>query len=90
MIKLPKHKCSLTIQHNPHKDLYETAEQWLSEQGDCYTWEMDETREQAIEDNEIWTLQWYPDTQIVFIAIAAPTIYSLFEYAEQVELELHG
>ena len=26
---LPKNECSLTLEHNPHKDIYLTVQEWI-------------------------------------------------------------
>lgn len=77
---LPKHKASLTICHNDHKDIYESAEQWIVNNEWC-DWKNDEDKQRAIATDSIWTIQWYPDTPVGFIAIAAPTLAELLEWA---------
>ncbi len=94
-MKFPAHKCSLTLTHNDHKDMYETAEQWLAEQilldGEpFYAWKSEEARARAILTDEVWTLQWYPNTPIGFISIAAPTLDELEAFALQKDAGLMG
>lgn len=89
-MKFPDHKCGLTLEHNPHTAYYETVAQWLSRperegEDDFYAWQSNEARQRAIDTNEVWTLQWYPDTPIGFIAIAAPTLDELLAFASSDE-----
>ena len=47
---------------------------------DLYAWESEEAKQRAIEMDECWTLQLYPDTPIGFMAIAAPTLEDLLRF----------
>jgi hypothetical protein len=87
---LPKHECSLSIEHNPNRDEYQTVEEWVTERhkregdrtGICYfIWESPEHRQRAIDTNELWVMRWYPDTPIGFNEIAAPTLQDLIAFA---------
>lgn len=80
-MELPKHKASLTICHNDHKDVYETPEQWIVDHDDWCEWKNDEDKQRAIDTDSIWTIQWYPETPIGFITVAAPTLPELLEWA---------
>ena len=84
MMNLPPHKCALFINHNEHRVYYETIEHFL----DCYmvpatapSFASDEARARAIATDELWTMQWYPDTPIGFHFIAAPTLEELLAFA---------
>jgi len=79
-IALPKHKCGLSLEHNIHKNTYEKAEEWIINNNWC-EWESEESKQQAIDTDEIWTLQWYPETPIRFYGIAAPTFDGLLRLA---------
>ena len=79
---LPEHKCSLSIVHNRHKDYYETVEEYLDSIEDFYDlFSSEDSLTKCIETNEIWELQWYPETPIGFEAIAAPTLLDLLLFA---------
>jgi hypothetical protein len=67
----PAHKCSLTLQHNDHRSVYETVEQWCESRCEHFDWVSDDQRLKAIETDEVWTLQWYPNTPIGSHALAA-------------------
>lgn len=84
-MKLPNHKSGLYLEHNDHRNVYETIEEWLSQRDDMYQWKDEESKQRAIATDEIWTLQWYPVTPIGFYAIAAPTLEELLKLAEEVE-----
>ena len=75
---LPEHKCSLSIEHNRHKDYYETVEEYLNSIEDFYDlFSSEDALAKCIDTNEIWELQWYSNTLIGFNAIAAPTLLDL-------------
>src|SRR4051812_9176055 len=73
---LPSHKCSLTLEHNPHKVLYRTVAQWLEEVDvePGLTWPSPQERQRALDTNEVWVLTWYPNTPIAFQWVAATTL----------------
>lgn len=90
---LPTHKCGLYLEHNAHKDYYETAIESIVENHNnpCpYQWKNDEHKNRSMDTNEVWTLQWYPRTPIGFHLIAAPTLSELLEFALEVESEERG
>lgn len=85
----PEHKCGLFLKHNVHRDYYQSAADWCKEQdergeGGMYEWESDEAKARAIATDEIWTLQWYPNTPVGFNAVASPTLPELLEWASHV------
>jgi hypothetical protein len=87
-VKFPKHKCGLHLNHNEHKNIYQTAAESIEDgkRMECSaSWENEEAKQMAIKTNEIWTLQWYPDTPIGSYYIAAPTLEDLLKFAEKVE-----
>lgn len=79
-MKLPEHKCGLYLEHNANRDYYETVEQYLHE-NTHYQFKDDAARQACIYSNELWTLQWYPNTPNGFIAVAAQTLDELLELA---------
>ena len=84
MIELPRHKCSLTITHNDHKDYHRTLAQELELYGDDNNWPSDEAKQRAIDTDEIWVIQWYPDTPIGSYRVAAPTLEEALAFANSV------
>lgn len=88
-MKLPAHKGSLYLTHNDHKSAYQSALEWCEDLNaeSLATWQSEEHKQRAIATDEIWTLQWYPDTPIGFFSVAAPTLDELLAFAEEVERE---
>ena len=83
-LKLPAHKAGLYLKHNEHKDVYETVEEWaMNSFYDDDDWASMEEKAKAIETNELWHLQWYPDTPIGFCTRLASTLEALLEGLEE-------
>ena len=72
---LPEHKCGLYLEHNSHKDVYETIEE-SCDPGDFVS---EKEWLKAVEDNSVWRLQWYPDTPIGFYIVCASTLEAVEE-----------
>jgi hypothetical protein len=84
--ELPLHKCGLELNHNPHLGYYETAASWINTSDDQGPdWESDEDKALAIENNDFWTIQWFPQTPIGSCYIAASDLNKLLEFAATVE-----
>jgi len=78
---LPKYACSMSITHNDHLGVYETVAQQVSD-GSWVTrsdFVSDAECERAIETNELWAIQWYPDTPVGFYKRFASTLEALLE-----------
>lgn len=86
MIYLPPHKVSLCLAHNQHKAYYESAEDYILHNEERFDFRSEEERQACITTDEIWELQWYPETPVGFNCIASHTLESLIEYAK----ELHN
>jgi hypothetical protein len=89
-LKFPKHKGGLYLTHNNHKGSYETAKERIEkyEENEIYDlsdWKDKESRQRAIDTDEIWDLQWYPDTPVGSYKVLAPTLEELLELALEVE-----
>ena len=72
---LPEHKCGLYLEHNAHKDVYETIEEFY----DPGAFVSEKERLKAVETNSVWKLQWYPDTPIGFYVVCASTLDAIEE-----------
>jgi hypothetical protein len=80
---------SLTIGFNDdHASNYVTAEGWRDEYGfysgderDIITWASDEERAKAIQENSVWTIQWYPNTPVGFCCVGASTLRAAVGFA---------
>lgn len=89
--KLPRHDCSLTLCHNEHRDYYLTCEQAEAEavarHGPAtWSWVSPEQRAKALETNDYWSIQWYPDTPIGSYKVYAADLSALLEYVETLDV----
>ena len=66
---LPRHKCSLTIEHNQHLDYYQGITEYLTEARA----EPEEIAD-CVAAGEVWTVHWYPDTPIGSYIVHAGTL----------------
>ncbi len=86
---------SLTIGFNDdHAYNYTTAAGWRDEYGmyqgnenDLISWVSDEERDRAIEQNSVWTIQWYPETPVGFSCIGASSLPALFTALAEIAAE---
>lgn len=79
-MKLPKH-INLTITHNDHNSVYRTVGEYATE----LDWVSEEEKQKAIASNEIWEIQWYPNTPIGFFRVAASNLDVLLDYVNSQE-----
>ena len=70
---LPEHKCGLYLNHNEHRDVYETVEEYYEAEDFISL----EERNKSIAEDNVWVLQWYPNTPIGFNRIAASTLEAI-------------
>jgi hypothetical protein len=83
-MKFPKHKCGLHLTHNAHKDYYEPIAEYVQhDYADCFKDE--EEKKRAVDTDEIWEIQWYPNTPVGFNKVAAPTLEEVLALALEVE-----
>jgi hypothetical protein len=78
-VMLPAHDAELMLNHNPHLNVYETVEGWTSD-FDREDWVSPVEKQKAIATNELWVLQWYPNTPIGFNRIAAASLSAIAQY----------
>ena len=83
MINLPKHKASLHITHNDHTTNYESVKDYLD--NEWFNDESEEIKKSCIDANEIWELQWYPDTPIGSYRVIGATLESCIKQAKEIE-----
>lgn len=81
----PEHKASLHLTHNEHKSYYRTVKEAIEDndhgyRADC--WVSEEQKQKAIEKDECWTLQWYPETPVGFHILSAADLYVLLDAAK--------
>ena len=81
MYNLPTHKCGLYLIHNEHKDVYETVESYyeLPDFISQAEWE------NAVKQDSVWILHWYPDNPVSFFKIAASSLDAVLEAAQRIE-----
>jgi hypothetical protein len=70
---LPKHKCGLHLMHNDHINIYMTIEENYNK--DQFVSEAE--WEKAIRTNNVWCLEWYPETPIGFHVICASSLEAI-------------
>ena len=71
-LALPPHEGAAHISHNSHRSIYQTVEQYEADGHINFEdWVSPESREYAVAHNELWELQWYPDTPIGFCTFIA-------------------
>lgn len=83
---LPRHEASLHLTHNQHKAYYETVADYIADVEEhskgATDWVCEGERERAIAANELWHLQWYPDTPVGFCDVYAASFAALVAYLE--------
>lgn len=86
MIEWPQHKASLTLTHNDHKSYYKSVAEAIEDCDFGYqepNWVNEEQKQKAIDTNECWTLQWYPETPVGFHLLTAADLDVLLEAARR-------
>lgn len=73
MPQFPPHKAGLHLEHNQHRNYYEPLGEHLADDMFKGAFATDEERALAIATDELWTLQWYPETPVGFRFMAAAT-----------------
>lgn len=84
----PRHEASLHLTHNDHKSYYLTVAQAIADGDHGYSedcWISPEQKQKAIETNECWTLQWYPDTPVGFCILSAADLDALLAAARDAD-----
>lgn len=85
-MQFPKHEASLHLTHNDHKSYYRTVAEAIEDGDHGYKaedWISPEQRQKAIDTNECWTLQWYPNTPVGFYILSAADLNALLEAANK-------
>ncbi len=70
----PEHNAGMFLRHNEHKGYYKTVQQAITDDDFGYggdAWVSPEQRQKAIDTNECWSIQWYPDTPVGFHVLSA-------------------
>lgn len=89
MTDFPDHKAGLSLEHDPHKSYHQTVKQWWEEMADGHglmdssEWVSEEQKQLAFQFNDIWVLQWYPDTPVGFCRLLAYDLNTLLKAARE-------
>lgn len=78
---LPPHSVALHLAHNEHRSLYQPLAQYVEDRRDRFVSE--EEYEKAVATDELWELQWYPDTPVGFHVLMASTLPALLNAVVQ-------
>jgi hypothetical protein len=78
----PRH-VELHLEHNPHNGYHETVRVYLETVKSISFADQDE-KQKAISLDELWVLQWYPDTSIGFFQVGAATLDACLAFAIKV------
>lgn len=86
-MKLPSHKAGLYLTHNQHKDYYEKIEDHLQEYPgfDDDNFVSAEDRQKCIDTDELWELQWYPETPVGFHKVCGSTLDVVLTRAMEID-----
>ncbi len=79
---LPKHDCSLTLEHNPQKAFYQTVALYVENIAGPSPFVSAEEEAAALQSGELWDLQWYPDTPVGSCRLLASSLEAIFSYLE--------
>lgn len=79
----PLHKAALHLTHNDHKSYYLTVAEAIHNKDHGYVdcWVSAEQMQKAIDTDECWTLQWYPETPVGFCLLSAADLDVLLKAA---------
>ncbi len=70
---IPAHAAGATIQHNDHLGSYRTVAEQETDMPEWFdgAWVSEESRQFALEHNELWSVQWYPRSPVGFENVCA-------------------
>jgi len=87
ILPLPTHM-TVHLIHNEHKMSYGTVADSVAMQEHGYAddaWVSLEQRQKAIDTNECWSLQWYPQTPVGFYILSAADLDALLSAASEMQ-----
>lgn len=85
---MPQHAASLHLTHNNHLACYLTVQQAIDDADFGYTpncWVSEEQKQKAIETNDCWFVQWYPNTPVGFCLLAGADLDVVLKAARESE-----
>lgn len=80
MTDFPKH-LTLTIEHNPHKNFYQTSQEWFDQYECCD----EKDREEFSKLDDFWMMRWYPSTPIGFYEVFGKTLEECLEKSRNID-----
>jgi hypothetical protein len=91
-MKLPSHKAGLYLTHNQHKDYYETVEEHVEEYMNMSKDDFVslEDYQKCVDTDELWELQWYPETPIGFHKVNGSSLEIVLQKAMEIDAALKG
>lgn len=89
-MNFPSHKAGLYLTHNQHKDYYEKIEDHLQEYPgfDDDNFVSAEDKQKCIDTDELWELQWYPETPVGFHKVCGSTLDVVLKRAMEIDANL--
>jgi len=89
-MNFPSHKAGMYLTHNQHKDYYETVAQHIEEYVNIekHDFVSEEDYQKCIDTNELWELQWYPETPIGFHKVNGSTLEIVLKRAMEIDAAL--
>ena len=89
-MELPSHKAGLYLTHNQHKDYYETVSVRIEEGAgpDVNNFVSHEDMQECIDTDELWELQWYPETPIGFYTVCGSSLEIVLKRAMEIDATL--
>jgi|GEM_PF-5818470 len=85
LLAILRRNSNLEITHNQHLDYNQTVTQHIAEMKlweDSPQWRDEKAKEQCIETNELWGIEWQSESSITSFSIYAPTLRDLLNYAK--------
>lgn len=84
MLIFPPHEAGLSLEHNPHKNIYQTVAAYA--QGlDADEWVSAAQKHKAEQTGSLWVLTWHPDTPVGSCTLAAADLDVLLKAASEGE-----
>ena len=77
----PSHTYGLYLEHNVHRDMEQSLQDWLNDiHADGY-FASQEALERSLSTDECWSLEWYPETPLDVYRVMAPTLQEVLALA---------
>ena len=89
-MNLPSHKAGVYLTHNQHKDYYESIQDHINEYAsiDADDFVSPEDMQKCIDTDELWELQWYPETPIGFHKVNGSSLEIVLKRAMEIDAQL--